>query len=108
MSGKPPNCEECGYVTIIPGNFEVMHLIENYLGLMIDGMGSINSFGISKVFEWEEIDITKQQTILFKIMLYINIALKAQSEKTTFSKSKTKATRKVSKKGGREIVTYKG
>lgn len=104
MSGKKPDCIGCGYVTTIPENFEAMHLLETYLGFMIDGMGTLNLIAILKIFDMQ--NIKDPQTLLLKIMIYISAALKARSDDVTFSKSKSKATRKVSKKGTKMI--YKG
>jgi hypothetical protein len=108
MSGKNPDCNACGFEKVIPENFEVMSLVETYMGLMVDGMGSINASGISKVFGWEEIELERQRHLLLKLLLYIGAALNARSEKTTFSKSGSKATKTVSKSGSRETITYKG
>lgn len=86
FSGKMPNCKKCGFVKIIPENFEVMHVIEKYLPHMMDGFsGTPDIFKILKIMELE--DLEERKDLLEKVLFYINCLTNIKHEpKSQFQK----------------------
>lgn len=82
---KPvPDCiENCGWTKIIPENFEIMMVIERYLGSFFT-MGSINLTNIQKALEFEGLEVN--QTNIQKILIYLNNASSIQQEDKTNGK----------------------
>ena len=81
MGKKKPDCFKCspdGFVIVIPENYEVLGILDNYINLMIDGNSSINAQGIHKVLEWERLenDILLRQ----KILMFITASLSKRNE----------------------------
>lgn len=114
MSGKLPDCVACGWVASLPSNYEVMDLIDTYSEVMTDitgvGMTGLvmrpNITKIFSVFELEGIDSDKQYILFQKIKYYINVASKAIIDSHTYSRGRTKATKKAG--GGQQTTTYRG
>ena len=78
---KKPDCVKCGWKPIILENYEAMEIILNYSNVMMDGMGGINSMGIDKVLDWENInDSQKRKSLIKKILLYISTYLNTRHE----------------------------
>jgi len=55
FSGKKPDCKSCGFIKIIPDNFEIMNFLDQYLPYCFDGMGSINITNIVQFLKMEQI-----------------------------------------------------
>jgi len=88
FSGKKPDCNACGFVRIIPENFEVMHLIEKYLPFMMDGFsGGADIFKILKIMELENLEDRKD--LLEKVLIYINSLTNIKSEKKSSFQKKS-------------------
>jgi len=82
FSGGKPDCVKCGFVQVIPENFEVIHIIEKYVNFMIDGMsGSPDLFKILKILELE--DLEDDRIILEKILFYIQELNSIKHEKSS-------------------------
>ena len=69
FSGNKPDCVKCGFVIVIPENYETVNLLDRYINFFLDGMGSINTLGIDKVLDWEE--ITDKIPYAYKIQYYL-------------------------------------
>jgi hypothetical protein len=78
MSHTTPNCDECGYVKIIPENLEVMHLIEKYFMFFFDGMGNPSLQSIMLALEYE--DMIDRRDIFDKIIFYLIEAIQVREE----------------------------
>jgi len=79
MFNKVPPCGPCGFVTIIPENYEVVSVIYEYILVMIDGNGSIKLDGIKDALELSGVDVTPGN--INKIMLYLTQMLKSSRER---------------------------
>ena len=84
FSGNKPDCEKCGWVPIIPENFEVMELLTRYTNVMIDGMGGVNVRSIDTILKWEGVE--PSDIIIQKILMYLFVSLKTRSEETKHGK----------------------
>ena len=79
MLNKPsPDCIKCGWVKVIPKNFEVMSVIDRYINSFLI-MGSINFQAIESVLQIENIDVNN--TNIQKILIYINNLLQQRNER---------------------------
>ena len=78
FSGNKPDCVKCGFVIVIPENYEVVEIIDTYNSCFIDGMGGINPEGIDNVLEWTRTE--KSETNIQKILIYTLVSKKKQSE----------------------------
>ena len=78
LSGKKPNCIKCGWVPILPENYEVMEILLKYSSVMVDGMGAVNIQAVNQVLEWEGIE--PKESIIQKILVYIFVSLRKRSE----------------------------
>ena len=76
--GGKPDCVKCGWVPIIPKNYDVMNIIYKYSSFMVDGMGGMNSQGIEKVLDWEGIEPEDKSKYIQKIIIYLTTALKRE------------------------------
>ena len=80
FSGKPPDCVKCGFVIVIPENYEIVEIIDRYQNCFVDGMGGLNPTGIDKVLEWE--DVERSVVNVQKILIYIIVSMKKQREES--------------------------
>ena len=78
MSGEKPDCKKCGFVLVIPENYELMEIMNIYQNFFIDGMGGMSAVGISNVLDWENKQGNK--ALLQKIIMYISYILIRRSE----------------------------
>lgn len=81
LSKKKPDCVKCGWVPVIPENFEVIELISKYANLMVDGMGAMSAQGIDKVLEWENLEY--REDLIQKLIIYLTVSLKKRNEDIT-------------------------
>jgi hypothetical protein len=69
FSKKKPDCIACGYVKVIPENYEVMDLISRYMNYFVDGMGGLNTNGILNIIDLE--NVSEKIKTIYKIQYYI-------------------------------------
>jgi len=77
MSGKTPDCVACGFVTVIPENYEIVTVLFDYMNYMVDGMKSLSLNGVCKTLEIaglpvNDVNLKKITTFLVSFMLSKN------------------------------------
>jgi len=77
FSGNKPDCVACGFVIVIPENFEVVELLDTYVNYMILESG-INTQGIDNVLEWTHTE--KKEATIQKILVFLTVSMKKQRE----------------------------
>lgn len=80
-SGKKTDCIACGKKEILPGNFIVFGLIENYSGILFAETGA-SPEGIKLAFEAESIPQEMRKELIYKIILFVSTAIMTRRSKT--------------------------
>jgi len=78
FSGKKPDCIKCGFVLILPENFEAMELITFYQNSFVNSMSGFNADAIISIMELEKVE--DKVGTLRKILLYLSVYISKQSE----------------------------
>jgi len=68
---------------ILPENEHIIDIVTNYYNMLIDGMGGINTVGIIKILELEDVDRREMPILLQKISYYLSMSLLIRNEQTT-------------------------
>jgi len=84
FSGNKPDCVACGFVIVIPENYQVVEILDTYQSCFVDGMGGINPGGIDNVLEWEGVE--KDPGFIQKILIYLIVSAKKRSEEAEHGK----------------------
>ena len=79
-SGLPPDCVTCGWVQIIPENYEIVEFVTTYTHCLVDGYGGINISAIVEMFNITEIEATESN--MLKVTTYLKNLLTKRSEET--------------------------
>lgn len=78
LSNTIPDCDACGFIKILPGNLEVMNIIEKYMMFFFDGMGNPNLHSIMLALEYEGLD--DRPDIFDKLLFYIQQTIQVREE----------------------------
>lgn len=78
MSGTIPDCVACGFIEVIPENWEVVDILFQFQNTFIDGMGGINIGNIKYVIDL--VGVEDEDIILRKILIYLSAALAKRNE----------------------------
>ena len=76
--GKKPDCIKCGWVELLPENFEAMELINRYANSYVDMNGNVDLKSVLATIEIE--NISDRYTTLQKVLLFMKTALKTSKE----------------------------
>jgi hypothetical protein len=88
FSGKKPDCVRCGFVLVLPANFEVMELITFYQNSFVNPMAGFNADSIISIIELEGVE--DKVGTLRKILLYLSVYISKQSEETDGKTNRTR------------------
>ena len=78
FSGEKPDCVKCGYVIALPGNYDVITVIDRYGHTLIDGDGAVKLSEIDYALKLCNIEASEGN--VYKIVVYLSIAIAKQHE----------------------------
>ena len=79
-SGIPPDCNKCGFVEILPENYEIVEFLTNYTSCLVDGYGGINIVAIKEMLNITGIEVDESNVT--KIITYLSAFLSKKLEVT--------------------------
>lgn len=79
MSGKKPDCVRCGFIKVIPENFEVMDIVFNYGSFFFDGMGGVNLQNIKTIMDLE--GKQDRMDLFSKVLTFTNLLTSAKNKR---------------------------
>ena len=76
FSGKKPDCSKCppnGYVIALPGNYDVLTVIDRYGHTLVDHDGSIKLQDIE--YALSICDTVQSESNIYKVVVYLTTAI---------------------------------